>query len=433
MAMSGNPYDWNLDKVAVNMNNMSEAISIDRARRAQENSQNIINQKNMVEMEKTRKHEELLDKDVMWGTMLQAKGASPEATQASIEYAKSIGVGDNIGKVKFRNLPFLLKTMDDDKEFKVKIHDINDAGLAKAETELNDEITKINENRYTNPEKYAKDQEVLPQKIRMRDQLKANRASLQAQKNQLLGIKADTNKNVVMAPGATMVTPEGKSVFTAPKEDKPDDWMDWGHGQKKNKTTGQIVNVPVAPKQGATTIVQSTFVDPKTGLPLVFDKNTQTYKVAQVEGGGGVTAKPGAPSPEKAAKEQLVSQALSYMPDIKQMILGADFENKPSVDRSTVLNAETRMPFTKGRQASTLILDAVEAKLRAESGAAVPETEVKRIAKRYIPQVADDDATIIMKLNNMEKFLQGTQDKMQMGKTPQAKGSAPKSDPLGLR
>ena len=168
-------------------------------------------------------------------------------------------------------------------------------------------------------------------------------------------------------------------------------------------------------KGGGTTVVQSTFVDPATGAPLVFDKTTGSYKVANVAGGNGATPRPSAFTPESAAKAQLVEQALTYMPQIKTGFLGAE-SGKPFVNRTNVANAALRMPFTEGRQLSTLVLDAVEAKLRAESGAAVPEPEVKRIAKRYIPQAADDDKTIIMKINNLETFLSGTAQKMNTGR-----------------
>jgi hypothetical protein len=219
--LSGNPYDWGLDKVSNNMASLSESISRDKALKEQENANNIMNQRNLFAMEKERKQEEMLGKKVHFGTMIRAKGGSEKATQNAIEYARSLGVGDELGNVEFRNMPFLMQTMDSDKQFKISQHDINDADLSEAETGIRDEIKKIEENKYTNPEKFAKDAEILPQKIKMADQLKARRASIQAQKNELLGLKAETNKNVVMTPGSTMATPEGKPVFTAPKETEP--------------------------------------------------------------------------------------------------------------------------------------------------------------------------------------------------------------------
>lgn len=160
-------------------------------------------------------------------------------------------------------------------------------------------------------------------------------------------------------------------------------------------------------------VYPTTFTD-DNGTPLVIDRKGNMGP-ANVAPGTNPTPRPGALTPESAAKAQLVEQALGYMPTIRSLFLGDDKE--PVVNRSNVANAAVRMPFTEGRKASTLILDAVEAKLRAESGAAVPETEVKRIAKRYIPQVGDNDSTIITKLNNMESFLSGTSAKINRGRT----------------
>ena len=119
--------------------------------------------------------------------------------------------------------------------------------------------------------------------------------------------------------------------------------------------------------------------------------------------------------PDQAAKVQLIEQALSYMPSIREGIMGVD-PKTPKIDRTDILNIGLRTPFTKGRELSTMILDAVEAKLRLESGAAVPDSEVKRMAKRFIPQTADNDSTIVMKIDNLEKYLKETADKVTMGR-----------------
>lgn len=173
-------------------------------------------------------------------------------------------------------------------------------------------------------------------------------------------------------------------------------------------------------------VAQSTFVDPASGKPLVFDKKTGSYRVANVE--GDVAPKPSAFSPEAAAKSQLVEQGLTYIPTIRAGMLGDDGK----IDRVTIANIGLRTPFTKGREMSTLILDAVEAKLRAESGAAVPEPEVKRAAKRFVPQVADSDSTINLKINNLEKFLKGTADKINIGRSVQSEAKTPGKAGLNL-
>ena len=181
-----------------------------------------------------------------------------------------------------------------------------------------------------------------------------------------------------------------------------------------NTTSTAPVNITL--KGG---VAQSAFVDPATGKPLVFDKATGSYRVANVE--GGATPKPAAFTPESAAKAQMVEQALTYMPLIRAGLILPD----GTVDRTNVANMNVRTPFTEGRTISTYVMDAVEAKLRAESGAAVPEPEVKRAAKRFIPAVGDNDDQVKIKLNNLETYLKGTANKINQGRAKDARPVAP--------
>lgn len=109
----------------------------------------------------------------------------------------------------------------------------------------------------------------------------------------------------------------------------------------------------------------------------------------------------GRSTPEQAAKKALITQALGLMPTIRSGLIGAD----GTVNRSTLTSMNATIPFSDGKIIKLQILDAVEAKLRAESGAAVPETEVARSAKRYMPNVLDSDEGIADKLNRLETFL----------------------------
>lgn len=65
-------------------------------------------------------------------------------------------------------------------------------------------------------------------------------------------------------------------------------------------------------------------------------------------------------------------------------------------------------PGTKGRQARSAMLNAINAQLRAESGAAVPEEEVDRAFERFVPSPLDDDATKQQKLDSLNSLLTGT-------------------------
>lgn len=63
-------------------------------------------------------------------------------------------------------------------------------------------------------------------------------------------------------------------------------------------------------------------------------------------------------SPEKAAKSQLIDSGLSAMNEARQMLFqGGDVE-KGSIDRMLVANMAAGTPFSEGRRARQLILDA---------------------------------------------------------------------------
>jgi len=112
---------------------------------------------------------------------------------------------------------------------------------------------------------------------------------------------------------------------------------------------------------------------------------------------------------EAAAKVQQLEDGIRDIKEFKTFI----FDEDGSVNRVNVANMNIGTPFTKGRTANILLLNAIEAKLRAESGAAVPETEVKRAGKRFRPRLIDLDETIEVKIRMLESFLQGAFDKVQ--------------------
>jgi len=77
---------------------------------------------------------------------------------------------------------------------------------------------------------------------------------------------------------------------------------------------------------------------------------------------------------------------------------------------------QTNMPWTAGREARSLIDDALEGKIRIESGAAVPDPEVKRAAIRFRPSVFDTPQLIRLKLDRLERYLSGTVEKLDPNK-----------------
>jgi hypothetical protein len=123
--------------------------------------------------------------------------------------------------------------------------------------------------------------------------------------------------------------------------------------------------------------------------------------VIPISGGPGTRQ-----SPEQAAKTALAAGALELIPQIRNSIIPGG-----EIDRGLVATINANLPFTEGRVVRTRILDAIEAKLRAESGAAVPQSEVERAAIRFMPSTLDKDAGIVDKLDRLEKFLGTTLEK----------------------
>lgn len=120
---------------------------------------------------------------------------------------------------------------------------------------------------------------------------------------------------------------------------------------------------------------------------------------------------PGGPatvlSPEQAAKTELLANGIKDVQRYRDLVFK---DGKP--DRGIIVGMSTPgmagVPGTSSRLAYSYIYNAVEAKLRAESGAAVPESEVQRVAKRFVPSPLDNDETIKSKVDRLEEFLGGS-------------------------
>ena len=145
--------------------------------------------------------------------------------------------------------------------------------------------------------------------------------------------------------------------------------------------------------------------------------------------GGQLRAIPGGPAerqnPQQAAMTQLLADGIKNVGLVRSSLVKPD----GTVDRGQLATMSANFPFTQGRLERSRIYDAVEAKLRAESGAAVPETEVKRIAQRFIPLILDSDAQVVDKLNRLEQFLSGSLGRIRpQGDAPAGKAGRTKAD-----
>ena len=74
------------------------------------------------------------------------------------------------------------------------------------------------------------------------------------------------------------------------------------------------------------------------------------------------------------------------------------------------------VPFTEGRQVRQEFRDALESRIRIESGAAVPEEEITRMMDRLFPSVFDSDQAIRSKLRRTGRFFAGAVSLFDVGR-----------------
>lgn len=150
---------------------------------------------------------------------------------------------------------------------------------------------------------------------------------------------------------------------------------------------------------------QSQFTDPNTGNPLVFDRKSGTYKVAPVEGGGGVAPRPVNPSAGEREKTASLASLLNqvdridpnkegtlYKPEYVGLVQG-------QTGRLTQLADEDEAAFRQ------VTLDVKDVLLRARSGAQINEQEYARLAK-LIPSPGDTEAKYKGKLKAFRTTLE---------------------------
>jgi len=151
-----------------------------------------------------------------------------------------------------------------------------------------------------------------------------------------------------------------------------------------------------------------------TGMMLV-DPNDPGLGVKPIPGSGTATATEG-------AKTALVVGAKKQIPQIRAMLFdeNGDYQISPVLTmQAGKLMGFDGMPWTEGRNLNRLMKDVVEAKLRAESGAAVPEDEVVRISERFMPSAADTGVQVRDKMDKLESFMDLSLMSIYDGNVPQ--------------
>jgi len=87
-----------------------------------------------------------------------------------------------------------------------------------------------------------------------------------------------------------------------------------------------------------------------------------------------------------------------------------------SINRGLLATMDTNLPFSEGRQVNQEFEDAISSRLRAESGAAIPDSEVKQMERRLVPNSLDSDAAVLSKLDRAQKFFDGVLSVFDIGR-----------------
>lgn len=118
-------------------------------------------------------------------------------------------------------------------------------------------------------------------------------------------------------------------------------------------------------------------------------------------------------SAESAGKIATARGAIPSIQEIRSTIIGPDGK----VDRSVVGQMQTNMPWSTGRMLNASFKEALDAKSRAMTGAAMTPNEESFYMALYRPSFLDSDELIKDKLNRMEAFMTGYLEELAPGET----------------
>jgi len=230
-------------------------------------------------------------------------------------------------------------------------------------------------------------------------------AGTESLKDRLAGVTSIGNLENATAAEERAGRREGETVETILVDGKRTRVV---FNKKLNKVTSVIGEVPAPP--GMTEFDKRGFKIPQ-GYML---KNPEDPREGVVPIPGGPDAKL---TPEQSGKAQMITGALQNMDVMDRFMFeqGADGKvDYMNPSRANIINANIPFggtPGTEGRSLNVLIDDSIQAKLRAETGAAAPEPEVVRLNERYRPSIFDSGETIRLKRSLLQQFLAGTWDK----------------------
>lgn len=133
-------------------------------------------------------------------------------------------------------------------------------------------------------------------------------------------------------------------------------------------------------------------------------------------------------SSESAGKLAMVTQAEKDLNEAEGLLF-PDGVFSPSMAFQTNFPGGG-VPATEGRQVYSKVLNAVNAKLRVETGAQANPSEVKNILERFLPTMRDTDETAKDKFRRLKEFMSTTRSMIDpRGRFKKTENN----DPLGLR
>jgi hypothetical protein len=162
----------------------------------------------------------------------------------------------------------------------------------------------------------------------------------------------------------------------------------------------------------------------------LLDKAPAGYRYLQ---DGSLEAIPGGPAgkltPEGAGKVALIKQGGMDINRFNDLISVKDEKGNVTYDRKKIAGLGIYGQPGARNEYSTLY-NAIEARLRLESGAAVPAEEVKKAIKKFAPNVTDSNATIESKINRQNEFFGIALEEIGQGRGGQSKVPTTQSQDL---
>lgn len=123
---------------------------------------------------------------------------------------------------------------------------------------------------------------------------------------------------------------------------------------------------------------------------------------------GDLESIPGGPagklSAESAGKVALIKQGEMDITRFRDLISEKDSKGNVTGYKTSKLAGLGIYGTPGAREEYSTLYNAVNARLRLESGAAVPEAEVKRALKTFAPSATDSDKTIKSKIDRLDEF-----------------------------